>query len=282
MMMMRNRESGRALAILLALVTVVAVAEGIVLIQMDGRLAEVETKVGAGDHGPGATPLALVDEIRSIEAKQEDEIGARESLETRFEALTTKIEQVARAVRERPFAPVKGGGAGPGVPREALNAAVELAVEKKLTELPRTENGEWKPTLDEFQKAFALSDEQTERAERIFDDAKHEAFTLLATKRLDGTSKVDDLVAVFTNPEAGADQDAQAKRFFTTLFTEKIPGREETYIVEILRIKESADRSLKTVLTEEQSKKLSRTNLDHLGVKTGYDPFEEYVRESVR
>ncbi len=47
---MRN-ETGRALAVLLTLVTVVAIAEGIVLIRMDHRLESVEQKVGTSPAG---------------------------------------------------------------------------------------------------------------------------------------------------------------------------------------------------------------------------------------
>ncbi len=217
-----------------------------------------------------------MDEFRAFEARQEDEIKARESVERKLGVLADEIDAVARAVRESPVIALPGSAT---LPKEAIDEAVNRAVDKKIAELPQGQGGEWKPTIGEFQTAFNLSEEQTERAEQIFDTAKQESFNLLATRRLDGTSKVDDLVAAFTDPE---DPEGAVKKFFMSLFTEKIPDREETYIVEILRIKENADRSLRGVLSDEQAKKLSRVNLDHLGVKTAYDPFAEYVQESLK
>ena len=61
-----------------------------------------------------------------------------------------------------------------------------------------------------------------------------------------------------------------------------IPGRDEPYITEILRIRNRTEKALSGVLRAEQSKKLSRTNLDYLGVKTAYDPFAEYLMESAK
>ena len=66
------------------------------------------------------------------------------------------------------------------------------------------------------------------------------------------------------------------------VFTEKIPGRQETFITEVLRIKMDVDKRLGTILDQAQAKKLSRTNLDHLGVKTGYDPFAQYLQDSMK
>ena len=272
---MKN-ETGRALAVLLALVTVVAIAEGIVLIRMDYRLQEVERQGGLAPGAGAATPLALADEFRAFEARQDDEIKARESVERKLDVLAAEIDAVARAVREAPVIAPPGSAA---LPKAAIDEAVNRAVDKKIAELPQGKGGEWKPTIGEFQTAFNLSEEQTEKAEQVFDTAKQESFNLLSTRRLDGTSKVDDLVSAFTNSE---DPEAAIKKVFMTLFTEKIPGREETYIVEIISIKANADRSLRTIFTDEQAKKLSRVNLDHLGVKTAYDPFGEYAQESLR
>ncbi len=274
---MRN-ENGRTLAVLLALVTVVAIAEGVVLIQMEGRLENVEDRVAVPTLENGATPLALVSEFREFEARQEDEIKAREAVERKLDVLADEIDDVAKAVREAPVIAPRGAE-GMAMGNAAIDEAVSRAVEKKMAELPKQGGGEWKPSLEEFRTAFDLTDEQTVKVEQAFDAAKHESFNLLSTRRLDGTAIVDDLVAAFTDPE---DPEGRVKAVFMTLFTEKIPGRDEAYIVEILRIKQDTDRALRGILNDEQAKKLSRVNLDHLGVKTGYDPFEEYAAEVLR
>lgn len=274
---MKN-ESGRALAVLLALVTVVAIAEGVVLIQMDGRLKDVEDRVAVPTAENGATPLALVSEFREFEAQQEDEIKAREAVERKLDILADEIDEMAKTVREAP-AILSGGDREMAMGSAAIDEAVNKALDKKMAELPKNQGGEWKPSMEEFKTAFDLTEDQTVKTEQIFDAAKHESFNLLSTKRLDGTAFVDDLVAAFTDPD---DPETKAKAVFMRLFTEKIPGRDEAYIVEILRIKQDTDKALRQVLNAEQAKKLSRVNLDHLGVKTGYDPYADYAAEVLR
>ncbi len=80
----------------------------------------------------------------------------------------------------------------------------------------------------------------------------------------------------------GGDPETAMKKVFANLFTEKIPGRAEPYIVEILRIKQSTQGSLESFLDATQQEKLGRMNLDHLGVHTSYDPFAEYIQDSLR
>jgi hypothetical protein len=272
-----NNEIGRALAALLALVTLVAIAEGVVLIRLDERLKTVEDRAAVPTAESGRTPLALVTEFRAFEARQEDEVKAREAVERKLDLLADEIDALGKSVREAPvIAPRDAGTMGSAA---AIDEAVSKAVDRKMAELPKPQGGEWKPSLDEFQTAFGLTDDQTARAEQVFDAAKHEAFNLLATKRRDGTAFVDDLVAAFTDTE---DPEAKVKQVFMRLFTDKIPGREEAYIVEILRIKQDTDRSLRDILDADQAKKLSRVNLDHLGVKTGYDPFADYAAAVLR
>ena len=61
--------------------------------------------------------------------------------------------------------------------------------------------------------------------------------------------------------------------------TERIPGRGETYLSEILKIQKSTWDGLTTALTEKQVTKLRRSGIDILEVKTGYDPFAELLTD---
>jgi hypothetical protein len=274
---MRN-ETGRALAILLVLVTAIAVAEGVMLIKMEGRLSRVEEGRLPGASSGDATPLALGDEMWELREKQEGTEEKVQVLSKTVTALKRDLDRgLAKANRASPGAgrPVERGG---GVDADAVERTVARMLEEKLKDQPQHEGGEWKPTLEQFKEKLDLTEDQVAKSERIFDDAKHEAFELLTLKRDDGTGKIDDLVGAMKS----ADPEAEMKKVFMGLFTEKIPGREETYIAEILRIKVRAQTALGGVLTSEQSKTLSRMNIDHLGVHTSYDPFAEYIQESMR
>lgn len=275
---MRN-ETGRTLGILLAFVTAIALAEGVLLIRLESRVGDIEERTLTGS-GEELTPLALGDEMWELREKIE---GVEETQQVTSKGLTTwkkefdrRLARVERATpgAERPEA----GAAGGRLESESVEKTVARMLDEKLKDRPQYEGGEWKPTLQQFKETLDLSEEQTTKSEQILDDAKHEAFQLLSTKRNDGTSKLDDLVGAMK----AADPEAEMKRIFTSLFTEKIPGREETYIAEVLRIKVRAQSSLDDVLSADQRKTLSRMNLDHLGVHTSYDPFAEYIQDSIR
>ncbi|MHC4473361.1 MAG: hypothetical protein ACYTDY_07460 [Planctomycetota bacterium] len=274
-----NNETGRTLGILLALVTAIALAEGVLLIRLESRVGDIEERslTGSGDE---MTPLALGDEMWELREKMD---GFEEKQQVTSKAMTAWRKsfdsRLARVEKAVPGA----GRLDPGAARAALDSqSVEKTVarmlDEKLKDRPQHQGGEWKPTLQQFKETLDLSEEQTTKSEQILDDAKHEAFRLLSTKRDDGTSKLDDLVGAMK----AADPEAEMKRIFTSLFTEKIPGREETYIAEVLRIKVRAQNALDDVLDADQRKTLSRMNLDHLGVHTSYDPFAEYIQDSIR
>ena len=61
------------------------------------------------------------------------------------------------------------------------------------------------------------------------------------------------------------------------LFTDKIPGSEDTYLAVIMREKVRVKEGLKTILTEDQYKKFDRMGQDPHDIKTGYDPYGEYL-----
>jgi len=275
-------ERGSALWLTLAVVVVVALVEGVLILRMESRMTSLESRIALEGGGGETTPLALAEEMRALEQQVRDNTETVRLVHKRLQAGSERLAEVARraeaAEAAGALAPGSGAAESAALRGEALDKAVAKAVDEKLGSLPRNKDGEWKPSLDEFQKTLALSDEQADSAERIFDDAKHEMFQVASLKREDGTCWIDDLAGAFKDP----DPEAKMKEVFMTLFTNKIPGRDETYIVEVLRIRERAQKSLTSVLDEKQSKRMLRMNLDYLGVKTSYDPFAEYIQESVR
>jgi hypothetical protein len=59
--------------------------------------------------------------------------------------------------------------------------------------------------------------------------------------------------------------------------TERVPGRNETYLTEILKLQKATWNDLRGALDEKQVTTLRRMGLDILEVKTGYDPFAEML-----
>ncbi|MCU0724914.1 MAG: hypothetical protein MUE73_03865 [Planctomycetes bacterium] len=273
-----DRSRGNALTILLVALALVAAAEGFLLLRLARRVGEIEERLAPGPSASAATPLALGQEVRALEREIGDAAGRAahaEELAARATARLDEVERTAEDLRQRVL--TGGGPAGGTIPKGALEEAVAKAVEEKVRELPQ--GGEWKPTLEQFRETLGLSETQADSCEQVFDDAKHEAMKLLTLPRPEGGCVLDDLVAALKDPQ---DAEAAAKKVFLGLFTAKIPGRDEPYIAEILRIKERAQQGLGNILDAEQRKRLSRMNLDHLGVQTSYDPFGEYVRDSMR
>ena len=215
--------------------------------------------------------------MRALETRLDETAGKAARAEEQAGKNAGRIDEMARASEDLKQRVLTGQRGGATLPAGALEEAVAKAVEEKVRDLPQ--GGEWKPTMQQFKETLGLAEEQTDRVERVFDDAKHEAFNLLALRRADGGSALDDLVNSFKDPQ---DPAAAAQKVFLGLFTQKIPGREEPYIVEIIRIKQKAQEGLEGILDDGQRKSLSRMNLDHLGVQTDYDPFAEYVRDSLR
>jgi len=271
-------EAGRALAALLALVTVVAAVEAVVLFRMDARVRSLEDGTLADESG-GPAPDALARELASI--RERVEVNARlvrksgERADRRLDALETSIAADAAPAGAEPAGAPDAAGVSPADLKEFVAAAVDEKLEKELLR----GDGEWKGSLQQLTEALELNEYQTLQSERILDDAKAEMFRLAGLKRADGTTKLDELVEAVTHPE---DPEGAMKRWFTSLFTDRIPGRDETYIAEILRMKSRTESSLKEILDEKQAKKMLRMNVDYLGVKTSYDPFAEYLQESVR
>jgi len=272
---MRNEnQRGSAIGILLVVLTAAVLVQSVVVVTLYRKVADLESGKTVLLGGAPA-PIALGDEVQSLReqlsAVAKAQAERKREVSEQISALTTSVE-AGRAL---------GGTSGGGSMKPGdLEALVAKAVDKKVEEeMPQREGGEWKPSLDQFKDTLKLNEYQTQQSERILDDAKAEVFKLAGLKREDGTSKLDDLVAAIQDP---VDSEAAMKDWFMSLFREKIPGREETYIAELIRTKDRTEKSLVEVLSEAQVRKMRRLNIDYLGVKTNYDPFAEYVQEALK
>jgi len=273
---MRNRraETGSTLTILVVILTAAVVVQAFLVVTLSRRVSELETnRAGSADGAPA--PIALGEEVQELRERISAVAMAQAEREKEMSEQIASLENAV--IIERAAGGTDGAGS---LNPEALEALVSKAVDKKIEEeIPNREGGEWKPSLDQFKDTLKLNEYQTTQAEKILDDAKADVFELAGLKRVDGTSKLDDLVAAVTDP---VDSEGAMKDWFMSLFRDKIPGREETYISELLKMKTRTEKSLVEMLDAEQVKKMRRLNIDYLGVKTNYDPFAEYIQEALK
>lgn len=273
-----RRESGSVLVGLIVLLAVVAAVEAIVLARVSGRVSDLESRLGAAEAAGPVTPLALGGEMKTLAERVDGIEGKQERLAREVRDAAGRIGEIeaAPALAAEPLA---GGSPNAATADANLKEAVAKLVDERLAKMPKGENGEWKPSLAELGKELELSEYQETQTKQVLDDAKHELYQLACLKRPDGTAKIDDLVAAVSDP---VDPDAALKQWFVSLFSDKIPGRDEPYIAEILRIKTATEKSLLDVLDDDQGKRMKTLNVDYLGVKTGYDPFAEHLQSSFR
>ncbi|MBI5366468.1 MAG: hypothetical protein HZA54_05495 [Planctomycetes bacterium] len=246
---------------------------------LEARAARIETATAGGANRKELQEVA--NEVRAL---------ARDLAAVRSAA--TEAKDQARVAAERSVAgPAAGapGGSAPaagaaaadgGLPDEArLDAILDKKLEEKgvgagVSARRSFEDGKWKPPMEELGREVGLTPEEQSQLVPVFDEVKRKVFELAKTPRMDGSCFADDLAEVFRDPQRTKEA---AEAVFMRLFTEKIPGRDEPYIAEILRIQKAGRAAAGQVLAAESYRKLIASGVDIMDVKTGYDPFAEYV-----
>lgn len=171
-------------------------------------------------------------------------------------------------------------------PGAATEEQIQKIVEKTLNEKGAhrwMHDGKLKPPMNEYSKELGLTSTQEAEFLRSVNDGKREVFDLLRVPRPDGTSLADDFVDIFKNPPQ--EQGAAAQKggeVWLKLFSERVPGRETTYIAEILTIQGKMKSDFQMTLTPEQMQHHLQSGVDPLDIKTGYEPFEEYLAEELK
>lgn len=249
---------------------------------LDERLARIEKAVSAVPDRKDVESLSR--DVKSIGrdvAQARTEVGeakdqARAAAEKAAEAGKTLADDAAAA-------PGRAAAAAPPDENKIAEMVAKKLAEKEPATAKRSfEEGKWKPPMEELSREIGLTPEEASALTPILDDGKKKVFELAKLPRLDGSSVMDDLADAFIeashDPQHGKER---AEAVFMKLFTEKIPGREEPYIAEIIRIQKGIKDEAKKVLRPEAYTKMVQSGLDPMDVKTGYDPFAEYVQARV-
>lgn len=195
-------------------------------------------------------------------------------------ALAAEVERTAREAAEvassDPSAAASGGPSG--AERGGIPEVLER-LEKMEKKLARPQGGEqWKPSLEEMSKELELQSDQESQVAQAANTAKDQLMALARIRRADGGSFLDELAdAVHESQSNPAAMQTKMGPIFLRLAVEKVPGRDTTYLTEILSISGEAHQRFRSAMSEEQYADLSRRNVDVFSIKTGYDPFGEYV-----
>ena len=248
------------------------------------------TRVG-GDTGVVAELTEINERLDRLEKLRVDVAGMDKSVGRKLDRLERRIADTPGSIGGSASA-MAAGAEGSGVvdPEEAAKLEDALAdrLEKRLGERleklanrdrERNGQGEWKAPIDELTKELELSEVQKREATAIFNEARDETFVLLKTTRLDGGSLLDDFASALKN---GDDPEEATKSLFKRIFTERVPGSDRTYLVDLIALRTDVHDALGREVSVDQLGKLDRLRVDLLDVKTGYDPVGDYVRAKVQ
>jgi hypothetical protein len=269
----------------------IAVAQIVALRRQETRLRELETALAKQSSPEGAAETlrrAGVDPARAAEMTQPGRGAAaggpgsgpsRLDVEFAIDEATEKLEKRLAAVEKS----VSEGAVAAGADPDALDAAVAKKVDEKMAESNKKKGGIFgddnKRPLTEISKELGLTEQQEDMMATAIDASQREMFALITTPRTDGTNILDEVVEAFKDPE-NAQQKAQAA--FLKLFTDRIPGSDETYLSRIMKEKEALNGEFGKFLTEEQMKKYTRLGQDPHEIQTGFDPYGQYMAERLQ
>ncbi|KAF0243856.1 MAG: hypothetical protein FD180_3024 [Planctomycetota bacterium] len=270
-----------ALIFALVALAAVSVAEGFLIRRQEARLRELESAVAKQSTPEGAAEIlkkAGVDP-RAADAAVVSSTAAKAARQAVEDAVAEKAEEIARrleALEKNALAAAGGGGGDPA----AIDDMVSKKVDEKLADAKQKKGGlfgdDKKRPLSEISKDLALTELQEDQMAEAINASQKVCFGIVTTPRNDGTNILDDIVVAMQDPEHAQEKATAA---FMKLFTDKIPGTDETYLARIMTEKGALNSEFKKVLTEDQMKKYTRLGQDPHEIQTGYDPYGEYLAE---
>jgi hypothetical protein len=271
-----------ALVFTLVALAAITVAEGFLIRRQEARLRELESAIAKQSTPEGAAEIlkrAGVD-ARSSDSAAASSTAAKAARQAADEAVAEKAAELARRldVLEKNAVAAAAGGSG-GDPA-AIDDMVSKKVDEKLANAKQKKGGlfgdDKKRPLAEISRDLELTELQEDQMAEAINASQKVCFGLVTTPRNDGTNILDDIVLAMQDPEHAQEKATAA---FMKIFTEKIPGTDETYLGRIMAEKTALNAEFKKLLTEDQMKKYTRLGQDPHEIQTGYDPYGEYLAE---
>jgi hypothetical protein len=222
---------------------------------------------------------ALRAQVDRLEARAKSEppvpAAAVEELRQELARVDAKAADAAAKARSASAsAPSASGSAPPAVSGEELKALVDEQVEEKLKKKGNGFGGDRKLPLHDLGKELALDPQTQAQVEAVVNACKKDIFALIRTPRPDGTDFAGDVVTAFLSGEP-----AKAQSVFARLFTEKVPGTDQTYAAGVAGIQDRARTSLQGTMGDAVYTQYRRMGVNPENIETGFDPWGEYVKE---
>jgi hypothetical protein len=217
----------------------------------------------------------LKDRLARVEARPKAAPPAPEKAVDDLRAEIARVE--AKVVAASPSAP---GRLPTTVSEEDIRQIVDERIEERKKADPAEKKAEGfggddrKMPLHDMSKELALDPETQRRVGEIANRAKREIFDVLKTPRADGTEMAGDLIGAFLSGDA-----EKTKQVFGRLFTEKVPGSDQTYLASVTGIQERAKQQLRGTMGDALYGRFEHMNVRPENIETGWDPWGEYVKE---
>lgn len=152
-----------------------------------------------------------------------------------------------------------------------LQGVVKDQVKEEMSKLKRKKKGE-DISIKYLADELKLDPYAQERATLYYNECKDRGLELLTAPREDGGNFMDDFARAELTGEGG-------KEVWGRLFSDRIPGTDQTYFQRLVEISEETTQNIRTLLTQEQMENYGSYEVDPFKVNTGYDPFENYIQE---
>lgn len=221
----------------------------------------------------------LQQQVDRLESRSRESVTKSRVQELEDQVIAVKEERVRPRMEEASGATPRGEPPTQSVvSEEQLQQLVEKKVQEQLDKQPK-DNG-WggkKLPLQTIAQDLQLDPATQAAMADVVNVAKQEAFDLLKTPRTDGSNLADEIMDAYTKGGEHAQEEAQ--KAFLKIFSDKVPGTDETYLQAMLKIQERAHEGLKRVLVPDQYMKYKHTGVEPLDVETGFDPWAEYLKQ---
>lgn len=163
----------------------------------------------------------------------------------------------------------------PAVSEVDLQQLVDRRIEEKLRDRPKEQKGgDRKLPLHDLAKELALDPATQSRVAEVANDIKRQILELARTPRPDGTSLADELMDAMLKGDEKA-----AKATFAKIFTEKVPGRDQTYLAGVVGLQDKANQGLERLMGPDAFTRFRHMNVKPENIETGYDPWAEYLKQ---
>lgn len=272
-----------ALVFALVALGAISISEAFLIRRQDARLRDLENALARQSTPEGAAEIvkrAGVDPAKSGDASTgtASAAAAKKAADAAVAEKAAELEKRLDALEKNALAAATGGGGGDP---SAIDEMVSKKVDEKLANAKQEKKGglfgdDKKRPLADISKDLGLNELQEDQMAEAINASQKTCFGVVTTPRNDGTNVLDDIVVAMQDPEHAQEKATAA---FMKIFTDKIPGTDETYLARIMTEKAALNGEIKKILTDEQMKKYTRLAQDPHDIQTGYDPYGEYLAE---